>query len=67
MGKPNVLEACGFSAFLVSSSLYQSSYNMKKLLFAVLVLAGLSARSQDLGYYLPQQVIIIRPYPNPKK
>ncbi|HOZ70865.1 MAG TPA: hypothetical protein PK328_15915, partial [Chitinophagaceae bacterium] len=43
--KPNVLEACGFSAFLVSSSLYQSSYNMKKLLFAVLVLAGLSARS----------------------
>ncbi len=65
--KPNVLEACGFSAFLVSSSLYQSSYNMKKLLFAVLVLAGLSARSQDLGYYLPQQVSYNQAIPKPKE
>ncbi len=40
---------------------------MKKLLFAALLLAGLSARSQDLGYYLPQQVSYNQAIPKPKE
>ena len=40
---------------------------MKKLLFAALLLAGLSAASQDLGYYLPQQVSYNPAIPKPKE
>ncbi len=65
--KPNALEACGFSSFSVTSGLYQSSYCMKKLLFAALLLAGFSATSQDLGYYLPQQVSYNPAIPKPKE
>ena len=64
--KPNPLGDCGFSAFSVTSGLYQPSYCMKKLLFAALLLTGLSAVSQDLSYYLPQQVSYNPAIPKPK-
>ncbi len=40
---------------------------MKKLLFAALFLTGLSAASQDLSYYLPQQVSYNPAIPKPKE
>lgn len=64
--KPNPLGDCSFSAFSVTSGLYQPSYCMKKLLFAALLLTGLSAVSQDLSYYLPQQVSYNPAIPKPK-
>ncbi len=64
--KPNALDDCGFSAISVTSGLYQPRYCMKKLLFAALLLAGLSAASQDLSYYLPQQVSYNPAIPKPK-
>ncbi len=39
---------------------------MKKLLFAALLLTGLNAASQDLSYYLPQQVSYNPAIPKPK-
>lgn len=40
---------------------------MKKLLFAALLLTGLNAYSQDLSYYLPQQVSYNPAIPKPKE
>ncbi|MBN8688343.1 MAG: zinc carboxypeptidase [Chitinophagales bacterium] len=40
---------------------------MKNLLIAALLLAGLSVNSQDLGYYLPQQVSYNPAIPKPKE
>jgi hypothetical protein len=65
--KPNPLDDCGFSSFSVTSRLYQPSNCMKKLLFAALLLAGLNAYSQDLSYYLPQQVSYNPAIPKPKE
>ena len=65
--KPNALDNCGFSTFSVTSGLYQPSNCMKKLLFAALLLTGLSAASQDLSYYLPQQVSYNPAIPKPKE